>query len=173
MKKLFAVLMVLCFCGAASASMVSLELEGTTISTAPGVVIINIATDTPLYALDAVVTVTGGDLITQAMSPTDAATYGYDPIGYPINPIGVPGAVVELGGTTFSGQSNLICGYVEVTYTGGTQLVSLAGGTALGGSFDNQFMTPGFSSGVVTIVPEPMTIALLGLGGLVLLRRRK
>ena len=179
MKKLFAVLMVLCLCGAVSASMISLELEGTQIIAAPGDdVIINIATDTPLYGLDAVVTVTNGDIINKAMNPIDDPgnpnAYGWDMVGYPITPIGVPGPVVEVGGTTFTGESNLICGYVVVAFTGtGPQVVSVAAGVKHGGSFDNEYNTPDFSTGIVEIIPEPMTIALLGLGGLFLLRRRK
>jgi len=42
------------------------------------------------------------------------------------------------------------------------------------GSFESTFTFPEYGPGVhVTQIPEPMTIALLGLGGLFLLRRRK
>lgn len=183
MKKLFVALMVLVLCGAASATTVSLQGEGTTItvSPVPSVVRINIVTSASggtsnLWALDVCVTVTGGDVITQAMNPTDDPgnpnAYGWDYAGLPISPTGVGTASIEEGGTNFNVMATGTVGYVDVTYTGGTQVVSLVGCTGFGGSFDDNFATPTFSTGVVTLVPEPMTIALLGLGGL-LLRRRK
>jgi hypothetical protein len=173
MKKLFAMLMVLCICSAASASVVSLVGGGGGIVAPVGDVWIFVQTDTILLGVDAILTVTGGDIINAAMSPSDSGSYGWDPANFPIPPIGVGTAVVEIGGGSFTGAPVGNVGYVVVAYTGGTQVVSLAGGTAHGGSMDIGFGVPSFSTGAVTITPEPMTIALLGLGGLVLLRRRK
>jgi len=45
-------------------------------------------------------------------------------------------------------------------------------GSNAGGTYNMVAATPGFGPGV-TIIPEPMTIALLGLGGLTLLRKRR
>jgi len=175
MKKLFAVLMVLCICGAASAvPVISLDGEGTTIVAVPGVVTIEILTDAGLMGLDALVTVTGGDLITGAMSSADAASYGWDAVSFPIDPLDVGTATVEVGGATFGSAGPGAVGYVEITYTGGTQIVSIAAGATFGGNLDSSGMpTPVMSTLAVEIIPEPMTIALLGLGSLFLLRRRK
>ena len=180
MKKLFAVLMVLGLCGTASAVIVSLEGEGTTIGVAKGTsVTINVlaAVDNGnpgLLGLDAIITVSGTpttDIISDALKVADAAGYGWS-MGLP--PFGLGTSSVEIGGANFMVAVIGTVGYVVVDYQGGTQLVTIAGGTNLGGSFENDGMTvPSFSLGTVTIVPEPITIALLGLGGLFLLRRRK
>ena len=178
MKKLFTILMVLVFCGTANAVVVSLDGEGTTIITAPGLVTINVlVTPEPvgnpgLLGLDVVITVTGGDVI------TDAGCYQGDPSMPPFEPIVDPPGLgtpsVEIGGVHFTIANSGVVGYVTVDYTGGTQVVSIARAMVFGGPIEiDGFTVPSFSSGVVTIIPEPATIALLGLGGLALLRRRK
>jgi hypothetical protein len=174
MKKLLALLLVLGMTSLAGASMIKLTDEGLIINANIGdTVTLTIETDTGLYALDVIASVAGGDLIVGAISTLDAATYGWDAT-LSFDPLPLPPvASTEMGLGNFMGNMNTIVAYVDVGYTGGTQVVSIAGGTARGGSGDITMAVPAFSTGVVTIVPEPMTIALLGLGGLALLRRRK
>jgi hypothetical protein len=177
MKKLLALLLVLGMSSLASATTVSLTDEGMTIDATPGdTVTLTISSDaTPgIVAFDAIITVTGGDIISAAMDGGDAdyGTYGWD-VGFPIYAIGVGTSSVEIGGGNFMGNVNTIIGWVDVAYEGGTQVVDIAPGVAHGGNGDTGLNPLTYSSGVVTIVPEPMTIALLGLGGLALLRRRK
>ena len=174
MKKLLALLLVLGMTSLAGASMIKLTDEGMTINmAAPGDVVLTIETDTGLYALDVLVSVAGGDLITAATDTSTAAGFGwdatlsFDPLPLP------PAAAVELGLGNFMGNMNTVVASVTVAYTGGEQIVSIAGAMGRGGSGDITMAVQAFSTGVVKIVPEPMTIALLGLGGLALLRRRK
>jgi len=174
MKKIFAVLIVLCLCGAANATVVSLVDEGSIIdaSLTGGVVKLEITSDTSLAVINAIVAITGDGAISGAMSLADCADYGWDPT-LSMDPI--YGAMqVEFGGGTMGAARVGPAAYVEITYTGPFNLViSLVGDGTQGGTFDGMYSPVTYSQGVVTIVPEPMTIALLGLGGLALLRRRK
>jgi hypothetical protein len=100
---------------------------------------------------------------------------------FPLNPVGLGTPSVEVGAgtvqnviydTTFPlfGPSAVVytpVGYVDVLYPGGTVTVSLANATGLGGTTTHTIGAP------ITITPEPVTIGLLGLGGLALLRRRR
>ena len=174
MKKLMVLMLVLAISPLASAVVtISLEGEGTSILATPGTTVrINIDADGLLIAMDALLGVSGGDIISGAMSKADAASYGWDP-GLSFDPLGLGTASVEIGGGTFGDSTIGTTGYIDIAFTGGTQLVSLSAGQSFGGSMDTGFGVPTFSQGVVTIVPEPMTLALLGLGGLFLRRRKK
>jgi hypothetical protein len=125
--------------------------------------------------MDAVITVTGGDVISGALDIPDMPTYGWDAtLSAP--PIGVGTASVEIGGGSSNfatGNLFAVIGFVDVAYTGLEQVVAIGPGMTFGGSYLTDGSPPIYSQGVVTIIPEPMTIALLGLGGLFMLRRRK
>lgn len=165
MKKLLAVLIVLGFCGAAGATtvpFVSFEDEGTTIITTPGgVVSLDIVTDSPFNILHAIVTVEGDAIITSAMNSSDADQYGWDP-SFPLDPVGLGTKSVELGGVAFPGTATGTIAYVEITYGGGEVVVS---------GWDASYRSPVPFPNVVTIIPEPATFLLLGLGALLLHRR--
>jgi len=183
MKKLLILLLVLGITSLASATTVSLTAQGTTIVVPVNTkVFLTISSDAGtggnlgILAFDAVITVSGTpDIISDGMDALDAdyqTTYSWDPT-MPCYIIGQGTSSVEIGGGNFGGNMLPIVGWVEVDYQGGTQLVSIAGGVAHGGHGDVMMNPLSFNPGVVTIIPEPMTIALLGLGGLFLLRRRK
>jgi hypothetical protein len=174
MKKIFAILMVLCLCGAANATTVSLVDEGSTIdaSLTGGVVKLEITSDGSLAVINAIVSITGDGVISGAMNLADCGTYGWDPT-LSMDPIYGAGQV-EFGGGTMGAARVGPAAYVEITFTGPINVVvSMLGDGTQGGTFDGSYMPVSYSSGVVTIIPEPATIALLGLGGLALLRRRK
>jgi hypothetical protein len=173
MKKLVSLLLVLAVASVASASVVSLDQVPLEIGPSDTIVI-GVVTDTTLLGLDAILEITGPATFVAAMSSIDSAQYGWDP-GFPIEPIGLPGKVIEIGGGNFSGNPGPRVGYALLHCDDlGDVVVTLSGGQAHGGSSDINFQVPDFV-GRVTIhqVPEPMTVALLGLGGLALLRRRK
>ena len=174
MKKLFAVLMVLSICGTANATMISLVDEGTVIdaSLTGGVVKLEITSDTSLAVMNLIVVLTGDGIFSDAMGSCYFPICPWDPISMP--PIYHTPQRVEIGGGTMGAPVVGNAGWVEVTYSGPVDVVvSLEGDGLNGGTFDGGYAPVSYSSGVVTIIPEPATIALLGLGGLALLRRRK
>jgi len=173
MKKLFVLLLVLCITSLSEATTVSFVHEGHTIIAAQGEVVrLDVMSDLGLYMLDAIATVTGGDVITGATGLVDCADYGWDP-GLSFDPEGIGTPTSRIGLGTFGLPPSGVVAYFDVLYTGGEQVVSIVRGYYYGGSVDWYHNEPIFSDGVVTIIPEPATLALLGLGGLALLRCRK
>ena len=173
MKKLFTLLLVICMASLAGATTISFVDEGLTIIASQGEVVrLEVTTDVGLLGLDAVATVAGGDVFTGATGKWDCATYGWDP-SLSFDPIRLGTAQAEIGLGTFGFPPSGVVAYFDVLYTGGEQVVSIAPGYFWGVSVDWYGEPPLFSDGVVTIIPEPATLALLGLGALALLRRRK
>ena len=180
MKKLLAVLLILCMASLASATTIWLTDEGGPVYATPGSVArltisSDAATSLGLISMDAIVTVMGGDVFIAAMNTSDCAAYGWDP-SLSADPLGLGTSTVEIGaGSSNFTTGNLagIIGYVDFAYTGGVFVISIAPGMTFGGSYLIDGSSPVFSTGTVEIIPEPATIALLGLGVLTILRRRK
>ena len=170
MKKLLAVLIVLGLCGAAGATTVSFEDEGTTIITTPGgIVSLDIVTDWNLLALDAIVCITDGAWIIDVEYSGDPDEPPFIPLPQP--PVGGPG-YMEFGCVWFAGSPDGAVATIQIRYESGEVVVSLAPGDSFGGTWDAAYLPADFSDGIVTIIPEPATLLLLGLGAVLLRRRR-
>ncbi|MHC4474615.1 MAG: PEP-CTERM sorting domain-containing protein [Planctomycetota bacterium] len=184
MKKRFVTLLLLvAVTSAASASIVSIEPipEGEPGSASNPLVpsdeiVVLLYTDTALYGVDAFLRITGPGTIVAAMGPAEAPSYGWEPGWNALEPIGVPGPEVEIAGAHFMvGNPGPVIGYWLIHCDGYEPVTAkVHGGYGYGGSNDTNYQTPDFV-GTITIyqVPEPLTVGLLGLGGLFLLRRRQ
>ncbi|MHC4863247.1 MAG: PEP-CTERM sorting domain-containing protein, partial [Planctomycetota bacterium] len=140
-------------------------------------IVVLLYTDTALYQVSAVLTIDSGSAtIVAAMGPVEAPSYGWEPGWNTLLPIGVPGPVVEISGAHFlEANPGPVIGYWLVRCDDyGPVVASLSAGASYGNNRDIYGQEPDFV-GTITIyqVPEPLTVGLLGLGGLLLLRRRK
>jgi hypothetical protein len=130
---------------------------------------IPILSDTGLLGMNvAVVIVEGPASIMGAQNGT-----GWDP-GLSFDPMVSPDRVI-LGAGNFSGNMDEVVGLVEIHCDGiGDVTVTIMADSSLGGSADMNFGTPEIGGTIVIKqIPEPMTMSLLGLGGLALIRRRR
>jgi len=178
MKKLLALLLVLCVASFASASMVTIVGPG---PGQPGsaedpleeseLVTILVTSDTGLYGLDAILTVSGPGTIVDAVRKANCVSYGWDS-SLSFDPI-ITGATAEVGVGNFNGNANVTVGYFTIHCDGpGDVIITLSPGMAFGGSMDVNFGVPTIAGSlVIHQIPEPATIALLCLGGLLLRKK--
>ena len=101
---------------------------------------------------------------------------GWDP-GFHVDPREIePGKIYEFGEGNFSGgpQPGIQLDHILMHCDGlGDVIITLRDGTQGGTAQLADFATPEFGSITIHQIPEPMTMGLLGLGGLGLLRRRR
>ncbi|MHC4526423.1 MAG: hypothetical protein ACYS29_00990, partial [Planctomycetota bacterium] len=172
MMKLLSVFLVLAVTSVASASIVSLDPIPIGQPGSPGnpvmasdEIVITMSTDTALYGVDAVLTLTGPGTIVAAMGPAEAPSYGWEPGWNTLIPIGVPGPSVEIAGAHFMvGNPGNPIGYWVIHFDDYDNITAtLTAGTTYGGSNDTNYQTPDFVGTITTYIPEPMTVGLLGL----------
>jgi len=174
MKKLLVLLVVL---GLASFANAALTLTGIDNADGTGVVTVGIDGGT-LAGMDLVVRTVPGDVGTVG---APAAIYDTSALGswVAIGPVAgndsdtqrYSGAAIAMfGGSPIPGPAGILMDLPMATaadsYT--VELYVFAGGTDIDGG-----LIEAGRYGTFTITPEPMTMTLLGLGGLALLRRRR
>lgn len=176
MKKLLAVLLVLGLASFAAASDCEISITGPVVIPAVGQsVVIKVMSTTDLLGLDTILTSADPGIvaITAATSKAGAAGAGWDP-DFSFD-AAITDAAGEIGLGTFSGKgAGQVATYTITGVSVGTTMISLAPGAAFGGSAKSDFSAPTICGDMeITVVPEPMTMSLLGLGGLALIRRRR
>jgi hypothetical protein len=182
MNKLLMCFMILALTsGVASATVVGLIPPGPITLNPSDTIEILIGQDgLGLLGFNPLITVDGEGCIVHATGVAESAGFGWDP-SYSFDPTPMPGPhpgtnAVEIGMGNFSGNFNNIIGSIIFHCDGGPGWVhiTMVEGITYGGSADMNFMPPIYDGITIDIwqTPEPMSIALLGLGGLFLRRRR-
>jgi parallel beta-helix repeat protein len=87
-------------------------------------VTVQIYTDTPLFCMGLIITVTGDANITGAVSTADCNEYGWDP-DWPTDPYIDPEGWVYVSGVSWLGEANGIVGYIRFHYNSGQVTVSI------------------------------------------------
>lgn len=162
----------------ASAALIAPQINGqvvTEITLQPSDTIeIDLITDVGLYGIDAIVDIEGpGSLDLTGNTAQASAGYGWD-ASLSFDPAVLPTGV-EFGYGNFSGNNGPIVLPLIFHCDGpGDVLLTFRNGTAFGGTSDFSFgSVPIEGQILIHQIPEPMTLSLLGLGGLGLLRRRR
>jgi hypothetical protein len=170
MKKLLAVLLILSVASVASATMITFAPQDPITLVKSDVIAIDIISDGGLISADLVVKVTGPGTI------VDVAAQGWDPaLSFAPDFRGEgDGSSVALGYGTFATSPAVVATIWFHCDGEGLVLLDLMPGQNFGGSWDAGFNAAEIAGTLEIIqVPEPMTMSLLGLGGLALIRRRR
>ena len=106
----------------------SIELAGEGFIPEPNQEItVQIQTDTPLFCMGLIITVTGDANITGAMSTADCNIYGWDP-DWPTDPYIDPEGWLYVSGVSWEGQAEGVVGYFKFLYNSGEVSVSITEG---------------------------------------------
>lgn len=174
MKKLLILMLVLCMASAANATLTLVSSAGTTILTGT-TTMIGINTDVGLAGGG----MQGHVVVDEADASMGSWTGGGGTIYY-------PPSIVDTAGSVYTYYYGAASGYGDMWLIFGVAPTPALGGTGILADFEfgcdgigdvtitlwNSDLTAVLDTITITQIPEPMTIALLGLGGL-FLRRRK
>jgi hypothetical protein len=169
LNRLLLISIVLVFFVPADVKAVSFEDEGTTIVTTPGSIVsldvVNELSIISLRSLDAIVCITDGALIVDAR-------YEHQGVILPPCPVVEGPGCLEFGEFWSGNLPDGAVAQVKIKYEIGNVIVSLSAGYGFGGTWYTNDTLAAFSTGVVTIVPEPATFLLLALGAALLRKIR-
>jgi hypothetical protein len=166
LTRLLQISIVLVFFVPVAVTAVSFEDEGTTIVTTPGSIIsLDVVDGLSLSSFDAVVCITSGAQIVNAR-------YEHEGVILPPCPVVEGPGCLEFGEFWSGSLPDGAVAQVKIKYEIGGVIVSLSPGYTFGGTWYTDDTPAGFSSGVVTIVPEPATFLLLALGAVLLTKKR-
>jgi len=113
-----------------SVSSGSVELAGEGFIPEPNQEItVQIQTDTLLFCMGLIITVTGDANITGAVSTADCNIYGWDP-DWPTDPYIDPEGWLYISGVSWEGQAEGVVGYLKFRYNSGEVTVSIIEGDA-------------------------------------------
>lgn len=170
MKKLLAMVIVLGIASVASADLV-LTFDGSDLG-------VDVTAGDNLYGIDATISIVSG-----TGSIAEATTFGvFGGAAVAIAPVAgntdqdrrySGAAIVAFGGTPIVGEA-LVIGGAALTRTGPVTIQLIA--SSAGGTVTELSGSGGFELNTILdeiTIPEPMTMSLLGLGGLALIRRRR
>jgi len=166
MKKFFAFVIAMAMTVAANAALVTFENNGQDILAMPGdIVVLNLVADSGMMSIDASASFDGDAAWVGNSRSTNAdSSFSNDTV--------MNGNKIQVAYAAFGTLAPNL-GSLSIQYNGGIVVVNLMPEYALGGSIMDDFSTPADVEGMVRIVPEPMTMSLLGLGGLFAARRRR
>ncbi|AQQ70266.1 hypothetical protein SMSP2_00610 [Limihaloglobus sulfuriphilus] len=175
MKNMMITTLFLLAVAAACGSTVKFTEDNQTLIRTPGsLVTLTVESTEELTTLSVIATMdTGSDTFAGGTGKADAATYGWtaDLSKNPVLSNGDQTIELELAyfplvPTDSYPPLDGTVGYVAFTYNGGNVQISLSNGSQL--TLDKNSQTVGAIASTVTVVPEPATVLVFGIGGLIM-----